>query len=146
MNTLDLIQLGETLLNAGLYNTQRDKDLLNSLYTFQSEIGKPLNGRCSSCISQAFYSLRPNIDRLKNSEIKITTDMDLTNKKFTLNVPPYRLDDKTVVTNANLTEEIALKIIDKYPKNWQVILTVTDLEEEVKEVKTTRKKKETTKE
>lgn len=146
MNTLDLIQLGETLLNAGLYNTQRDKDLLNSLYTFQNEIGKSLNGRCSSCISQAFYSLRPNIDRLKKSEIKITTDMDLKNKKFTLNVPPYRLDAKTVVTNANLTEEIALRIIDKYPKGWQKILTITGAVEEVKEVKTTRKKKETTKE
>ena len=146
MDKDDLLKLGKELFSKGLFQVQRDKSLLNDLYTFQAAIGDPLNGRCSSCISKAFFMLRSNIEKLENQDLQIKSNFDMS-KKYKLIVPPYRLDSKTVITNDNLTPEIAEKIIQTYPKNWHRILKVEEGETtpevaEAPKPKRTRKKKE----
>ena len=139
MSKEELIQIGESLLSDGLFIVSRDKEKLSLLFSFFDAIGKPLtNKNCSGCISTAIYRLRPEIEALNRNE-KPKISFVMSNVKYKLKVPPYRLDAKTVVTNDNLTPEIAAKIIEKYPNNWGVLLEVIEEKAQPKKETTTRK-------
>lgn len=140
----ELIKQGEELFKMGLFKASRDKEALGSLLSFFDAINKPLTNRnCSGCISKAFYRLRPEIENLKKSEKQKFTFV-MSDVKYKLKVPPYRLDSNTVVTNKNLTDDIVKQILEKFPTSWGLILEVVqEAEAPTEENKPTRRKKAT---